>query len=321
MAFQKILALAFALSAATAQADNCEKVDASYKLKATLTGVYCGSSSMACSATDGCDCDTCCEAKPHTCANPVSIHTSGTVSSANGCDAAQYIDEAKAAVAVKVDHSDFKANCCTAKKTCDITCSAGHKDIAAKATTKCAGGTCSEQECCETDPLTCLGAISGAIGASTYCDATQYFDGAKAATAVKADFTDFKANCCAAQKVCDTTCPAGHKDKTSKATIKCAGAECGASECCDPDATKCAAFSAASGKGCDATTEYKDEAKNGNVVKTDSSDYKTQCCSKKATCAAFKDHVLASTSSGAVKPQMSATALLLAAAGVLALVK
>jgi len=205
---------------------------------------------------------------------------------------------------------------------CDFKCPASHKDKADYKTIKCAGATCEAFECCDPAPNTCTGAMTKAAVDGKSCDPkTHVWDGSKGATAVKEDLSDYVTQCCTAVKMCDVTCPNTHKDKTDKATIKCAGATCTATECCDADTTKCAFHVVTSGKGCDATKEYADPSKAGNVAKADSSDYKTQCCSTKATCAAFKEAVTSQVSGAAKASQMSAASLLLVAAGALALAK
>merc|ERR1711959_237520 len=117
--------------------------------------------------------------------------------------------EANALKAIKADQSDFDTVCCATKPLCSsYTCLAGRKAKAGAATISCAGnnknGVCTATECCDLDTTKCLGAVAGATGAAKYCvAATHVFDVTKAGTAVKADYTDFIANCCILRTNCD----------------------------------------------------------------------------------------------------------------------
>merc|ERR1712139_750860 len=117
---------------------------------------------------------------------------------------------------------------------------------------------------------------------------------------------------------CDVTCPAYGKNKADYATEKrCNGAgACEMGDCCEYDPKKCSGHAPATGKGC-GTDEVMDASKMANAVKDDSSDYKSQCCSAKVTCEAFKDRVNSQSTSASVKQQTLAMALLLTVGGVL----
>jgi len=301
MANQKILAIAFALMVSSVNADNCmTALGGEFKLQTSLTAKYCESDSLACTTgEDGkCDCgDECCMAVPNLCGTTTAI-----------CETGHYLDDGKALVAATA--ATFKTACCTAQKMCDITCPAGMKDKAGKATIKCLRGICTSSECCKADDTMCLG-LTG-----TGCDAGNYMDSSK--YGVAATSTTYKTACCTANKMCDITCSAGMKNKVAYATTKCAGSTCGFGECCDavttPMCINHAATATAAGKGC-AATEFP--SMSVTAVKADSSDYKTLCCTAKATCEAFAASKLASSASGAVKQQAASFAML-AVAGLVA---
>jgi len=299
MANQKILATAFALMVSSVNADNCLTASGGeYKLVASLTAKYCTSDSLACTTgKDGkCDCGSaCCEKVPNLCGS-----MTGT------CETGHYEDDGKKMVAATA--ATFKTACCTAMKMCDITCPAGMKDKAGKATIKCQGSTCGSSECCEPDATKCMGLTVS----NSACDAGHYADNDKVGVAATA--TTYTSSCCTAKKMCDFTCSAGMKNKAAYATTKCAST-CSASECCDAVTTPmCMNHAVAAGKGC-AATEFP--SMSATAVKADSSDYKTLCCTAKATCEAFAASKLASSASGAVKQQAVSFAMV-AIAGLVA---
>jgi len=267
----KVLTVFFAFAASTVQADQCLTASSGeHRMKTVLTNQYCGGATLTCtSASGGCGCQSCCEAVPNIC--------NTARSSGSACTGDFFVDRAKDTVAIAADKSNFQANCCTAKKTCDITCTAGFTDKTDKATTKCSTGTCSELECCDITPGTCGKLMSSGTGS---CTSDQRF--ANAGTTATA--ATYAANCCVAKKTCDVTCPAGYVDKTGKATIKCSSGTCSKSECCDADSTKCQGQAAA---GCNAN-DFVNPATAGSAATA--STYKTACCLAKATCAAFSSY-------------------------------
>jgi hypothetical protein len=125
------------------------------------------------------------------------------------CDANHIKDPAKHGV-----DGTTKAACCTARAKCTtVTCdAAGTKQIAAHATTYCAGTACTTtctgtgcthekgSLCCETDTTKCK-------GASVSCGASKYKDSAKWGTAGAT-----VALCCTDRALCSTLpCGAGKK--------------------------------------------------------------------------------------------------------------
>jgi len=291
MANQKTLAIAFALMVSSANADNCMTgIGGTYKMKASLTALTCSSdlaSVEACGAA-------CCDAVPNICET---LESSGST-----CAATHYNDDSKKAVAATT--ANYATNCCTVKKMCDITCSAGMKNKAAYATTKCGGSTCTTSECCDVDATTCMGLMGNSCDAGNYMDSSKYGVAATAAT--------YKTACCTAKKMCDITCSAGMTNKAAYATTKCASSTCSNGECCDLVPNTCMNHAVAAGKGC-AANQFS--SMSATAVKADSSDYKTLCCTAKATCEAFGAAKLAA--SGAVKQQAPAIAILMSVGGYL----
>jgi len=184
-----------------------------------------------------------------------------------------------------------------------------------------------DSKCCMTKTnatATCSSKMSQAITDSKGCAAGKVIPDAKMSTTVAEDLSDYATKCCEDEVKCDTvTCPAGYKDKTSKATIKCTSKPCSSSSCCDPDPAKCAGvYDGTGNKTCSGNT-YADSSKHGNDAKSDGSDFKAQCCTNLATCEAFKAATVtsgggggSSTTSAATQQHAGATlSLLFAVAG------
>lgn len=259
----------------TVRADNCKKVDAAMMLKETLPTKCDGGSADSCTK-DSCDCSNCCKVNPDTCRGK---------RSSESCDSGSEYDDTKRGSTVDATNT-YKKTCCMTKTTpapASNVCS--NTDIAAKA-----------------------------VAGSTFCDlATQSVDAAKANTAVKADGTDYKANCCVAQAKCDSvTCSAGRKLISNAATKGCTTAPCQESECCENDTTKCRGVAGT----CD-TDKFRDPTKAGAAAT--STDFKEKCCSAKATCDAFKASKSIGTTSAST--QQHAVTLSFVLAGVVAMGK
>jgi hypothetical protein len=171
------------------------------------------------------------------------------------------------------------------------------------------------------------------------CNAGNYQVESKWATAIKNDLSDFDTQCCAKQKKCDVTCPAGYKDKAGKTAITCASGVCDKTECCDLDTTKClgaVAGATGAGKYCVAGTHVYNAGKDGIAVKADYTDFITNCCIQRTNCDAFnKTFVTAAQiardqranataskkGSTSATLQQTPTVILLALGGILALFK
>ena len=91
------------------------------------------------------------------------------------------------------DTAAHKTNCCTAKAHCDsFTCAANYIAITNAATTDCAtnAASCTSSLCCQIDTTKCGGMATG-VGifaltnpATFTCDASEYWDTAKAQTSI-----------------------------------------------------------------------------------------------------------------------------------------
>merc|ERR1719316_2450330 len=118
---------------------------------------------------------------------------------------------------------------------------------------------------------------------ATYtCDASEYWDTAKAAVTAGTTHALTKTNCCTAKAHCDSyTCPANYNAITAAATTDCGtnAASCTQNLCCTADTTKCAHTSVT----CD-TGFYKDSAKDGLTAGDTDALKKTNCCTAKAHC-------------------------------------
>lgn len=268
----KVLTVFFALAASTVQADNCVTLSSgTYQLKASLAGVTCSGAAT----TVGSSCLPCCVKVPNIC------KTAEGAPLGKSCTGDFFEDNAKDLAAVDATASNYQANCCTAKKTCDIACTGG-TDKTGKATIKCRKIPCTINECCDITATTCSGLMLSGAGSCT--GDTRYTNGATTATTAT-----YQATCCVAKKTCDVTCPAGEKDKTDKATIKCMGATCKDSECCDDDSSKCKGLAAT---GCNAN-EFANPATAGSAATA--ATYKTACCIAKGTCSAFSTQSVAAS--------------------------
>merc|ERR1719359_2001261 len=198
---------------------------------------------------------------------------------------------------------EFKENTC-AKLSLTKQCGSDKEGDASKAADT-ATDSDFDSKCCMTKAnatATCSSKMSKAITDSKGCAAGKVIPNAKMSTTVAEDLSDYATKCCEDEVKCDTvTCPAGHKDKTSKATIKCTSKPCGSSSCCDPDPAKCAGVydgtGSSSNKTCSGNT-YFDSSKIGNAAKSDGTDFKAQCCTDKATCDAFKAATVTSGGGG-----------------------
>merc|ERR1711908_83641 len=135
-----------------------------------------------------------------------------------------------------------------------------------------------------------------ALAGGNFCNlATEAADITKALTAVKADGTDYKANCCIAKGKCSSvTCKAGRKLISTAATKLCLIGTCKESECCENDTTKCAGVAGTCG-----TDKFRDPTKAGTAAT--STDFMTKCCSASATCDAFKASKSIGTTSASTK--------------------
>merc|ERR1719316_145768 len=104
---------------------------------------------------------------------------------------------------------------------------------------------------------------------ATYtCDASEYWDTAKAADTAGATHALTKTNCCTAKALCSTyTCPAGKKQTTTTGAT-CASGSCATSDestCCVLDTTKCGCITALT---CD-SDKFWDSAKAGTTITGD----------------------------------------------------
>jgi hypothetical protein len=105
------------------------------------------------------------------------------------------LDPAKVNNAAKADGTDWKAQCCSKKAKCtSVTCPAGMKDAADKATLECTGTQCNLGECCKADTTKCY-------GFAATCPASKFRDGSKVGTA--ATSADFETNCCSDRAKCN----------------------------------------------------------------------------------------------------------------------
>jgi len=285
MAMMKVFALASSWAVCSVQADPCLTASGGdYKLSTlVLANIKCDSTSSACTAgkTSNCPCaGACCVKMPGVCS---------AIESSSSCGTDRLYDRTKKAVAATA--TNYDANCCKAKEVCSAhTCGTGYKDKTSKATLKCSTSTCFNSACC--DP--CTDCCMSMMTSGTSCPAATHY---MSSTTAGATAANFEANCCAVKKTCDATCSAGMKQKAAYATIKCASSICSASECCETDATKCLAVTAA----CDANS-FKDTAKNGVAGTT--ATVQTACCSAKTTCQQFSVHVDAAIASFAMLPQV-----------------
>jgi hypothetical protein len=170
---------------------------AGLKKKANDATTHCASSS--CTTTDYAVC----------CENIAGKCRAATVT----CAAGKFKDPAKYGTT-----GATAALCCSNKAKCSsVTCATGKKQIAAAATTYCAGSSCATSDnCCENDSTRCQ--YSGvSCGVGKYKDTSK--NGAVGSTA---------AQCCGTAALCTTlTCPTALKQIAANTTTYCAGATCG----------------------------------------------------------------------------------------------
>jgi len=259
---------------------------AGYKLKANPGTLYCASSSCATS-----DASTCCELDTTKCGGVTALT----------CDNDKYWDTAKAGTAITTPITDTtkKSSCCSSRGTCAgySSCAAGYKLKSSPGSIYCASMFCTTGEastCCEVDTSKCGGMATEVAGsgfgsgfavtapAMYTCDASEYWDTAKAATTAGATHALTKTNCCTAKAHCDSyTCPSNYNPITNAATTDCGtnAASCTQNLCCTADTTKCAHTTVT----CD-TGFYKDSAKDGATAGSTTTAQKSACCTAVATC-------------------------------------
>lgn len=218
------------------------------------------------------------------------------------------------------------ANCCKPKadtcrdKMLTETCAAGKMYDDSKKATAVSSSAPYKDTCCKTTPTAVLNCINTDILAKAmvgnfYCAGTEAISVAKATNAVKADASDYKAQCCETKVKCGTsfTCStAGMKVDTAKATTDCSVIPCDESDCCMVDTTKCLGVAGT----CDAG-KFRDPAKAGDAATA--ADFKDKCCSALATCADFKASTKIGTTSASTRQH--AVTLSLVLAGVAAMAK
>jgi hypothetical protein len=131
------------------------------------------------------------------CANTTIVQkVAGWPEISNMCGEGMLHDLNKKNNAVKVDGSDWKAQCCSKKAKCsDVTCPAGHLKKN-DAPTECTMLPCASQECCEPDPTKCAGMQS--MGKT--CDEGGFVDPAKQGNDANSD--TWKDSCCSALALC-----------------------------------------------------------------------------------------------------------------------
>lgn len=276
MAHVKSFALASAVAAVVANAaDNCQRfTNDNYKLKGTLTNLYCTDADASCKS-DKCYCaSTCCEIDS-------TVNTCTTKSSSNSCNSThfQIWDDSKSMIPVMADGSDFHARCCLQKKTCDVTCPSGYKDKANKANLVCAGATCMQNECCDRDG-TC-----GEASGNRMCNNGKVIDTTLLDTV--ASDADYNTTCCKTPPSCSSSLcdEPGYKVKANFGAIDCASDTCMITECCDEDTAKCRF---ATGACADSVKEFKDPAMHNVFI--GSRTFATVCCTTRGTCTDFKNY-------------------------------
>lgn len=196
-------------TAATATCASGRTVDESKKTLAATTSNY---DATCCKAKLACSAHTCGAGHTDSATKASLMYTGTGRGDAECCDVVPCTDcctsvmgtgtfcpsatHYMSSVSAAATTSNFEANCCTAKKTCDATCGPGFKNKADYATKKCSGSTCSASECCELDSTKCLGVLSTSCGTGTFRD-----DAKKGNAATS---TTYAANCCSTQTTCAT---------------------------------------------------------------------------------------------------------------------
>jgi len=210
-------------------------------------------------------------------------------------------DTWKNKVATGADAAAKKASCCETKAKCSAaTCPGGYKkittagtdaldctsDAASCAPTYAETVTLSASTCCEKDVTKCGGlSVTCATGKYNHGSGTTKTNAWKIVTAAEGTkLTD----CCTTIAKCATyTCPAGMKDKATKATIDCASDadSCTSSTCCDVNPLTCGGNNIAA-TTCTATTHKAKCASDTSSCTSASSDttFKTSCKAAEATC-------------------------------------
>lgn len=238
-------------------------VDNIYMLK-NKNGTVCHSTDLGCTR-DSCQCrDHCCEEKTNTCffhrRLPCGVNESYDPS--RGAEIASPLD--------------FTLKCCKPQPTCDtFTCPAGWKS---KSPVDACGSSCEPQNCCEYDLTTCFGRQG--VG-DTCSNRTRKYVGTTARV-VGLVANNFDEKCCADQELgCQSfSCPDHMVKRAGADNLYVAGhsavcCECKANVCCGKLhlAPQCG------------DTHFVDPDKHTNVVKSDDSDFKSQCCTLLTDCA------------------------------------
>lgn len=220
--------------AGQAVADRCTTGDSAYKLKATLTNLYCNNADYTCTAGN-CDCGSaCCEPKPDTC---LALQTAGST-----CTSPKVVDDATKATSATT--ANYGTTCCkttttTTTTACTDCCfslmaggtfcpSATHvtksSAIFSAATAANFQATCcvAKKKCdfqcptntnqisaysttdCAAETCTqnecCVNDPAKCLGVSASCTGNNFRDAAKAGAA--ADSNNFQSNCCTAKGTC-----------------------------------------------------------------------------------------------------------------------
>lgn len=303
---RSLCALAFVLAAVTVQADNCAGIGAAWKMSSSDTQL-CTTADTSCTK-DSCPCKTnCCVVKAGTCQALSGSMTCDAATSVSDESKVSYTETGWEVAATQPTQTVFQAKCCKKKETCDkYTCLGDYKakpkttvaPLFDPATAYCYGAKCAIRDmmtCCEATPLTCSAGFY-----SVGCSGGKTGDQAKS-TVTYTDDADFQTKCCKTRATtidpkCDASviCSGVFVDAAAKATIMCMSTRNGvcvqpsvaarkSTVCCTTKAGTCY-VAAGTGSVCDAA-EFADPAKN--AVEATATDFKTKCCTKKATCKAF----------------------------------
>jgi len=254
----------------------------------------CTNDVASCAKTVGC-----CEKDPNTC-NGVKV--SGVLfDPATGCTGTfKAPTKGDGWKATQATAATAKQACCATEILCSTTaaysCPAGYKkkDSDKLATSKCTGDVKScgaaGSNCCEQDKFKCG-------GHTVTCSGNTYTDGSLADKVFSGDSGDKNVACCSPKATCAASvCPGGSKKKANSDNIVCAGdtTTCPAS-CCEADTNTCGGQT---GLAC-AVGFYDESMVFGNKPKytqaeqdawkskaTTAKTKNTDCCTKKAECAA-----------------------------------
>lgn len=244
----------------------------------------------------------CCAVNKKTCGGTSSIT----------CDAAKYNPKAtfvaaKNAAALaswmgQTTNATGAADCCLIKATCaaaTYTCGAGMK--------KKAAGTCATNDascalsCCEADDKTCGGLPTLTCNGTRVKGTNDFWKGTVATAAT------FDTACCAAAPKCAAvTCASGMKKKANVSALTCPTQDttsqgCGG-VCCEADEATCGGLAMNASNVCDTATMFRSDMVwvkataqadrdtwNNKAATKDT--FKTECCTKRSTCDAFKKYV------------------------------